>query len=63
MERLREQVTRNRELAVAIFALAEELKATTIDAFLAKSDLELGLELLAGRSPLVPEGRRPRRKA
>jgi hypothetical protein len=37
-------VARNRNVAAAILALAEELKATTIDAILAKSDLELGLE-------------------
>ncbi len=54
------QVARNRDVAVAILALAEELKATTIDAILAKSDLELGLELLTGRSTLFPRARSPR---
>jgi hypothetical protein len=57
VERLDRQVTRSRDVAGAILALAEELRATTIDAILAKSDLELGLELLAGRSPLFPEDR------
>jgi hypothetical protein len=62
VERLGRQVARNREVAAAILALAEELKATTIDAILAKSDIELGLDLLAGRAPLSPEGRPPRPK-
>ena len=53
-------MARNRDVAAAILALAEELKATTIDAILAKSDLELVLELLAGRSTLFPRGRPPR---
>jgi hypothetical protein len=47
VDRLGRQVARNRDVAAAILALAEELKATTIDAILAKSDLELGLELLS----------------
>lgn len=51
MERLGAQVTRNREVATAILALAEELSAITIDAILRKSDLELGLETLAGLFP------------
>ena len=54
VERLGGQVARNRNVAAAILALAEDLKATTIDAILAKSDLELGIELLTGRSPLLP---------
>jgi hypothetical protein len=60
VDRLGRQVARNRDVAAAILALAEELKATTIDAILAKSDLELGLELLTGRSTLFPRGRPPR---
>jgi hypothetical protein len=55
VERLGGQVARNRDVAVATLALAEELKPTTIDAILATSDLEIGLELLARRSPLVPK--------
>jgi hypothetical protein len=63
VERLRQQVARNREVATAILALTEELKSMTIEAILGKSDLELGLELLAGRSLLfsqeLPPSRRP----
>ena len=55
VERLSRQVARNREVAVAILALAEELKTTTIEAILAKSDLELGLEFLAADRPLVSD--------
>jgi hypothetical protein len=54
------QVARNVEVAASILALAEELKAIAIDAIFAKSDLELGLELLTGRPPLSPR-HRPRR--
>jgi len=60
VDRLGRHVARNRDVAAAILALAEELKATTIDAILAKSDLELGLELLTGRSTLFPRARSPR---
>ncbi len=56
VERLGGQVARNRDVAADVLALAEGLKATTIDALLAKSDLEL----LTGRSPLFPRGRRRR---
>jgi hypothetical protein len=45
VERLSGQLARNRDVDAAILTLAENLKATTIDAILAKSDLELGLEL------------------
>jgi hypothetical protein len=48
VERLRGQVARNQKVASAILELAEELKAVTIDAILAKDDLEVGLEHLAG---------------
>jgi hypothetical protein len=54
VERLSGQLARNRDVDAAIITLAENLKATTIDAILAKSDLELGLEALTGRSPLFP---------
>lgn len=40
-------VARERELVEAILALAEQLRAGTIETVLAKSDLELGLEYLA----------------
>ncbi len=61
VERLSGQLARNRGVDAAIFSLAEQLKATTIDAILAKSDLELGLEVLTDRSPLFPRDppRRP----
>jgi hypothetical protein len=39
-------------LSEAILTLAENLKATAVDAILAKRDLELGFEVLTGRSPL-----------
>jgi hypothetical protein len=42
----------NRDVDTAVLSIAEQLKATTIDAILAKSDLELGLEVLTDRSPL-----------
>jgi hypothetical protein len=48
-------VARNRKVASAILELTEDLKAVTIDAILAKGDLELGLEHLAG---LFPPARR-----
>jgi hypothetical protein len=51
MERLDAQVARHREVATAIVVLAEELSAITIDVILGKSDLELGLETLAGLFP------------
>ena len=53
VERLRAQLARNRDADAAVLSLAEQLKATTIDAILAKSDLDLGLEVLTDRSPLV----------
>jgi len=65
IERLASQVARNREVASSILELAEELRAITINAILAKSDLELGLEVLMGGWPGAPPGRtspmRPRR--
>ena len=54
VERLRGQLAHNRDVDGAVLSLAEQLKATTIDAILAKSDLELGLEVLTDRSPLFP---------
>ncbi len=61
VDRLAAQVVRNVEVAASVLALAEDLKVVTIDALLAKSDLELGLELLTGdTSPLFPRDRPPR---
>jgi len=60
VEWLRGQLVRHRDVDAAILTLAETLKATTIDAILAKSDLELGLDALTGQSPLFPR-ERPRR--
>lgn len=57
VDRLAAQVARNVEVAASVLILAEELKDITIDAILAKNDLELGVELLTGRSPLYPRGR------
>jgi hypothetical protein len=57
VERLGGQVARNREVTTAILELAEDLKAITIDAVLAQSDLELGLEHLAGLFPPPREHR------
>ena len=54
VERLRGQVAHNRDVDAAVLSLAENLKATTIDAILAKSDLELGLDVFTNRSPLFP---------
>jgi hypothetical protein len=55
VERLRAQLAHNRDVDAAVLSLAEQLKATTIDAILAKSDVELGLEVLTDRSPLFPQ--------
>jgi hypothetical protein len=55
VERLSRQVVRNREVAVAILALAEELKTTIIEAILARSDLELGLEEMLADPEFVAE--------
>jgi len=48
VQRLGGQVARNREVATAILALADELTTMTIEAILQKGALELGLEFLAG---------------
>jgi len=60
VDRLRGRLARNCEIDAAILTLAETLKAITIDAILAKSDLELGLDALTGQSPLFQRGRPPR---
>jgi hypothetical protein len=61
VERLRGQLAHNYDVDAAILSLADNLKATTIDAILAKSDLELGLEVSNDRSLLFPRDlpRRP----
>jgi hypothetical protein len=46
------QLTRLREVIAAILALAEELKRGTIESVLAKSDIELALEVLLGKRKL-----------
>jgi len=48
VDRLILQQRRMREVVEAILSLAEELKGTTIEAVLAKSDLDVGLEALFG---------------
>ncbi len=48
VDRLVAQIPTIRERITAILALAEELKGSTIESVLAKSDLELGLEVLLG---------------
>lgn len=51
VDRLKGQMRRLHELIAAILSLAEELKAGTIEAQLAKSDLQLGIEALRKRQP------------
>lgn len=58
VDRLILQQRRMRELVEEILALADDLKATTIEAVLAKSDFDLGLEAVFGGRIL---GRRPLR--
>jgi hypothetical protein len=50
--RLSGQILRIRERMSAILALAEELKAGTIESVLGKSDLAVGLEFLLGKRRL-----------
>jgi hypothetical protein len=52
VERLDEQLTRLREAIASILSLAEELKSGTIESVLAKSDIELALEVLSGKRKL-----------
>lgn len=54
VNRLTNQVARLRTVLDAILALADELKAGTIDQVMAKSDEELALEVLLSRRP-APE--------
>jgi hypothetical protein len=59
--RLTGQLGRVQEVVAAILALADELAGGTIERVLAKSDLELGLEALAGRRlPGAPRAAPPR---
>ncbi len=51
IERLKAQLVRLGGLLKDILALAEELKAGTIEKMLAKSEVELGLETLMGKWP------------
>jgi hypothetical protein len=46
VDRLAERIPTIKERITAILALAEELKGSTIETVLAKSDLELGMEFL-----------------
>jgi hypothetical protein len=50
--RLAAQIPTIREQITAMLALAEELKGSTIESVLAKSDLELGLEVLLEKRKL-----------
>ena len=49
--RLVTQVAKLKELLPSVLALAESLKAGSIDTILAKSDMELALEVLLGQRP------------
>ncbi len=50
VKRLADQVAQSREVLVEILALADQLKRGTLEQVLAKSDEELALEVLLGRS-------------
>ena len=52
VERLSGQLTKLREVIAAILSLAEELKRGTIESVLAKSEIELALEVLSGKREL-----------
>ena len=52
VDRLAAQIPTIRERITAILALAEELKGSTIETIMAKSDLELGLEVRLGKRKL-----------
>lgn len=49
VERLSGQLTKLREVIAAILSLAEELKRGAIESVLAKSEIELALEVIAGK--------------
>ncbi len=57
--RLDQRLARLRTLIADLLARAQRLRPHTIDAILAKSDLELGLDVLTGkiRPPTTPRGR------
>ena len=52
VERLEGQLTRLREVIASLLSLAEELQSGTIESVLAKSDIELALEVLSGKRTL-----------
>ena len=52
VDRLAAQIPTIRERITTLLALAEELKGGTIEIVMAKSDLELGLEVLLGKRKL-----------
>ena len=52
VERLNGELTRLREVITSILSLTEELKSGTIESVLAKSDIELALEVLLGKRKL-----------
>jgi hypothetical protein len=52
VERLGGKLTRLRKKITVILSLAEELKSGTIESVLAKSDIELALEVLLGQRKL-----------
>ena len=50
--RLEQRLEKLREMILALLAHAEQLKPQTIDAILAKSDIELAMDVLSGKLPL-----------
>ncbi|MGH9845271.1 MAG: hypothetical protein ACREEM_41680 [Blastocatellia bacterium] len=52
VERLDWQLTRLREAIASILSLAKEFKSGAIESVLAKSDIELALEVLSGKRKL-----------
>ena len=52
VERLGSQLAALREATQSVLSIADELKDSTIEKVLAKSDLELGLDSLLGRRKL-----------
>jgi hypothetical protein len=52
IDRLSGQLSKLRGILASILSLAEELKGGTIESVLAKSDIELALEVLSGKRRL-----------
>ena len=50
--RLEQRLEKLREMILALLAHAEQLKPQTIDAILAKSDIEIAIDVLSGKLPL-----------